>query len=342
MNEAIDWQLAATTAVRFAPSGPDIDVDDARAAVRDLRACAVAAIAPVRDVTGLVAPDSHPASVVDRREWIASNISGLQEVLGRWPLLAERAEAAPAVVRELGSRGTALQLGAVLAWLSTKVLGQYEIFAQRPGRLLLVAPSIVQAEQALDIPPHDFRLWVCLHEETHRVQFGAVPWLGDHLIGLIVRFLDASELGLRETLMRCAEVVYAAVRSIRSEVDVMHSLLSPAQRIILDDVTAVMTLLEGHADVVMDAVGPQVVPSVALIRQRFTERRENPSAVDAVMRKAMGMDAKFRQYSEGAAFVRSIVTEVGMEGFNKIWHSPETLPTRREIDDPQSWLARVA
>ena len=344
MQEAIDWDLALATAVRLAPRGPDLPVDEARAAVRQLRELAVEAVAPVRDVTLMSAPDDSTAAVVDRREWIASNVEGMRVILENWQALGDRAESAPAVVRGLGSRGTALQLGAVLAWMSTKVLGQYETFAAtngQPGRLLLVAPTIVQVGRSLDVDDRDFQLWVCLHEETHRVQFGAVPWLSGHLTSLVSRFLDASDLGMRETLQRLVSFAYAAVRSLRSDVDVMRALLTVEQREILAELTAVMTLLEGHADVVMDEVGPAVVPSVAEIREKFTTRRENPGAVDGLVRRALGMEAKMRQYSEGAVFVREAVAQVGMTGFNRVWDSPQALPRPDEIHDPAAWVARV-
>ena len=342
MTEPIDWDLAAATAMRFAPSGPDPPVDDARAVVRELRVLARESVAPVREVTGLDAPADSEAAVVDRREWIASNVDAMRVVLSQWGSLSERPEAAPAVVRGLGSRGTALQLGAVLAWLSTKVLGQFEVFAARPGRLLLVAPSIVQAEQALDVPERDFRLWVCMHEETHRVQFGAVPWLADHLLDRISCFFDASELGTMETLQRLVAFAYAAVRSVRSDVDVVGALMTNEQKAILGEITALMSLLEGHADYVMDEVGPDVIPTIPLIRDRFNARRENPGAVDGLLRKVLGLDAKMRQYVDGAHFVRSVTDAVGMQAFNEVWSSPDTLPTAGEINDPGAWLRRMS
>jgi coenzyme F420 biosynthesis associated uncharacterized protein len=311
-----------------------------------LRDLAAVAVAPVREVTGLVAPDSSPAVVVDRTGWIASNVNGMRVVLSGWEEFAERSEAAPAVVRNLGSRGTALQLGAVLAWMSGKVLGQFETFTDpgQPRRLLLVAPTIVQVEQQLDVPHRDFRFWVCLHEETHRVQFGAVPWLADHLAERLTALLDASDLGARETMQRLVAFGYALIRSLRSDSDVsvVEAIQTPEQKVIFDELTALMSLLEGHADVVMDAVGPSVIPSVALIRERFTVRREQPGALDTLARRALGMDAKLRQYSDGAAFVRHVVDRAGMAGFNRVWTSPAHLPSRDEIHAPDLWLDRVA
>lgn len=340
MADVIDWELAASTGGRFAPSGPALSRDETFAAVESLRACAQAAIEPVAAVTGLHAPESSVTLVVDRPAWIASNVAGLRIAMSGLIKKADVAEA-PAVVRGIGSRTTGIQVGAVLAWLSTKVLGQYEVFTPigEPGRLLLVAPTIVQVEQQLDVVPADFRLWVCLHEETHRVQFGAVPWLSSYLHALIDEFADATDLAPRQVLSRVLAAVNAVVRPAGGSI--MEALQSPEQRAVFDRITALMSLLEGHADVVMDEVGPQVVPTVATIRERFSERRASPTAIDAVARRALGMDVKLRQYSEGASFVRAVVDQVGMTGFNAVWQSEASLPTREEITDPASWVARV-
>jgi coenzyme F420 biosynthesis associated uncharacterized protein len=345
MSEPIDWDLAVATAGRLAPKGPDLSPEDTRSAVRMLRDLAAEAVDPVRAVTGLSAPASSVAVVVDRPGWIASNVDSMKVVLSLWEGLAERADAAPAVVRGIGSRGTALQLGAVLAWLSGKVLGQYEALTAPgvPGRLLLVAPTIVSVERQLEVPSRDFRFWVCLHEETHRVQFGAVPWLNDYLANRVTALLEASDIGGREALQRIVAFCYALVRSLRSdaEVSVLEAIQTPEQKVIFDEMTALMSLLEGHADVVMDDVGPAVIPAVGLIRERFTQRRQQPGALDSIARKALGMDAKMRQYSDGAAFVRHVVDHVGMNGFNRVWESPAHLPTRVELHDPDAWLARI-
>ena len=340
MAELIDWDLAASTGARFAPSGPALSRDETFAAVEALRSCAQRAVEPVASVTGMHAPASAVTMVVDRPAWIASNVSGLRLAMSG---LIEKADVseAPAVVRGIGSRTTGIQVGAVLAWLSTKVLGQYEAFTPdgEPGRLLLVAPTIVQVEQQLDVVPADFRLWVCLHEETHRVQFGAVPWLSGYLASLIDEFADATDLAPRQVLSRILAAVNAVVRPAAGSI--VEAMQSPEQREVFGRITALMSLLEGHADVVMDEVGPQVVPTVTTIRERFSERRSSPTAIDAVARRALGMDVKLRQYSEGAAFVRAVVDRVGMEGFNAVWQSPASLPTREEIADPSSWVSRI-
>jgi len=341
MSEFVDWDLALATARRLAPKGPPIQPRQAVDAVRMIRDLAAVAVEPVERVTQMSAGRPDGVRVVDRAAWIESNAVGMRSTLE--PLMERMQDGdPPALLRELGSRGTAVQVGAALGWLSGKVLGQYEALAA-PGEqaeLLLVAPTIVQVERQLGVPERDFRLWVCLHEETHRLQFGANPWLSDYLRSLIADFLQATELESVEVLQRLLSAVTASLRA-RQPVSLLESVQSPAQRAVFDRMTGLMSLLEGHAEVVMDEVGPQVVPSVALIRERFNQRRANPKPLDAAARKLMGMDVKLRQYSDGAAFVRQVIERIGMSGFNQVWSGPQSLPSRDEIRQPDRWLDRM-
>lgn len=337
----IDWRLAVAAGTRWAPAGPAATSEQIAHIVADIRSAAHRAIDPVRTVTGLIAPEeSHHAVVVARPEWLRANVDQLR--IATAPLTKILQEKNPsALTREIGSRTTALQLGAVLALLSPKVLGQYEALADDPsvpGRLLLVAPNIVAAERQLDVAPGDFRLWVCLHEETHRVQFGAVPWLSTYFTEQVHDYLSATETDTWATLRRLATEIRTRRESQLGFVDLFHT---PAQRRILDRLTALMSLLEGHADVVMDEVGPQVVPSVATIRARFDRRRTQHGFVDGLIGRVLGLEAKLRQYTQGAAFVRGVIEQVGMSGFNEVWTSPSALPTTEEIADPRSWVRRV-
>jgi coenzyme F420 biosynthesis associated uncharacterized protein len=351
-EQLIDWRFAAATARQLVPPGPQIGRDEAKAVVADLKALATVAEGHVRAHTRLD-PGDEPGNVVvvDRPGWVTANIDGfrviLEPVIDR--LLAKRRMPNPTAIA-IGSRVTGAELGGLLAYLATKVLGQYEIFlpeGQGTGRLSLVAPNIVAAEQGLRVDPHDFRLWVCLHEMAHRVQFTAVPWLREHLRTQITSYVDAIELDPLTMLRRLFGLFGAAFDAARGkggerELSLIEVMQTPAQRAILDRLTAVMSLLEGHAEFVMDDVGPQVVPSVEEIRRRFDRRRHDISPFDRVLRQLLGLDAKMRQYSDGAAFVRRVVDRVGIDGLNKAWQSPDTLPTRPEIADPDAWVARVA
>ncbi|MGW1072495.1 zinc-dependent metalloprotease [Streptomyces sp. NPDC002537] len=366
--EMVDWKLAVATATRLVRPGPEIGRDAAREVVAELRRHARTSEEHVRGFTRMTPPGGAaaegavdtPVLIVDRAGWIKANVAGFRALLG--PLLEkmqDRRAGVPggAVLGAVGGKVTGVELGMLLSFLASRVLGQYETFAPATrdlpgsaggGRLLLVAPNIVHVERELDVHPHDFRLWVCLHEETHRTQFTAVPWLRDHIEGEIQSFLGETEVDPATLLERVREAAQsmAGGRPPQDEADGGRSIVdlvqTPAQREILGRLTAVMSLLEGHADYVMDGVGPAVVPSVAEIREKFQQRRQSGAGrLDAALRKLLGLDAKLRQYRDGERFVRAVVDEVGMEGFNRVWTSPNTLPTKAEIAKPADWVARV-
>lgn len=355
----VDWDLAVTTGSRLVRPGPPISAHEARQVVTDLKTYAGRAHGHVAGFSGLDAPtDGASVVVIDRPGWIRANASGFRTVLE--PLvekLQERRTVSSPVGDAVGSKVTGVQTGTLLAFLASKVLGQYELFpasghepGERPGRLLLVAPNIVQAEREMDVDSRDFRLWVCLHEETHRVQFGAVPWLREHMMGEIRAFVDATDVdpaALAARLRSAASAAYAAIRdgfdpdTADSGASLIEAVQTPQQREILDRITALMSLLEGHADYVMDGVGPSVIPTVSAIRAKFQSRRKDAGKVEQVVRRLLGIDAKLRQYRDGERFVRATVDRVGMHGFNQVWARPENLPTRSEISDPAAWVARV-
>ncbi len=347
-GELVDWDLATKTGRRLARPGPGLDRREADDVVSELRSLASAAEAHVVDYTQLVPlGEPAPVAIVDRPEWIRANVAGLRTMSG--PLLgkleSKQAAKSGKLSAAAGRRVSGVQVGSLLAYMSSKVLGQYEVFGEadgpvpESGRLLLVAPNIAEVERRLDVPPSDFRLWVCLHEQTHRVQFTAVPWLRDHLESELAAFAEVTDLDPAALAGR----LKAALGSVRrhENVSIVELLQTPGQRIVLDRLQAIMTLLEGHADQVMDAVGPTVVPSVKLIRERFEHRRDGGSPLDRLVRRLLGLDLKMQQYREGGAFVRSVVDRVGVKGFNTVWESPQTLPTRLEIAAPEAWLTRV-
>ncbi|MEU1754719.1 zinc-dependent metalloprotease [Micromonospora matsumotoense] len=344
MAQFVDWDLAAATAGALSKSGPRVSYAEATEVVGDLRRLTDEAAGHVADYTGLRPQVGHPpVRVVDRRDWAATNIAGLREVIT--PLVSRLSgDKPPGVLTEaVGSRLTGVQAGTVLAYLSGRVLGQYEVFSADPGQLLLVAPNIVEVERKLGADPRDFRLWVCLHEVTHRTQFTAVPWMRAYFLGEVQAFVDASQgtEHLVERLRRGVSTLSDAVRDPDGRTSVLDIVQTPAQRAVLDRLTALMTLLEGHAEFVMDGVGPQVIPSVERIRAGFNRRREAGNPLEKAIRRLLGVDVKMRQYAEGRKFVHGVVEQVGMAGFNKIFGSPLTLPRLDELGDPAAWVARV-
>jgi coenzyme F420 biosynthesis associated uncharacterized protein len=375
--EMVDWDLAVSTAKRFVRPGPEVSEGEARDVVSELRAGAQRSEGLVRSYTGLHAETATaPIMVVDRPGWVQANADGFRTVMK--PLVAkiidQRGTPSPTSTA-IGSRITGVEAGALLGYLSGKVLGQFDPFwpggmgaedgdgstaystgsaAPDPsagsevapataGRLLLVAPNIVQVERELDVDRRDFRLWVCLHEETHRVQFTAVSWMRDHLHNEIRALIDATDFDISRLAAMARDGLEQAGKLARGDQDVslLDLFQTRAQREIVDRITATMSLLEGHADVVMDGVGPEVIPSVAKIREKFNRRRQGAGGLDQLLRRLLGFDAKMRQYRDGAAFVRGVVDRVGMDGLNKVWTSPNTLPSKAEIGDPAAWVRRV-
>ncbi|MER8086787.1 zinc-dependent metalloprotease [Streptomyces sp. NPDC058316] len=364
--EMVDWNLAVATATRLVRPGPEISREEAREVVAELRRHAKAAEEHVRSFTRMIPegtePEDTPVLIVDRAGWIKANVAGFRELLR--PLLGkmqDRRGNGPggAVLGAVGGKVTGVEVGMLLSFLASRVLGQYETFAPATrdfpasadggGRLLLVAPNIVHVERELEADPHDFRLWVALHEETHRTQFTGVPWLRDHLQGEIQSFLEETDVDPVTVLERLREAAQSLAGGRPEGEDgedggrsLVELVQTPAQREILGRLTAVMSLLEGHADYVMDGVGPEVVSSVGEIREKFQQRRaRGASRLDQALRKLLGLDAKLRQYRDGERFVRAVVDEVGMDGFNRVWTSPNTLPTKAEIAKPTDWIARV-
>lgn len=345
----IDWKLALSTATRLSKPGPDMSAAEVAEAVAELREGAARSEAPVREFSQLHATSATaPVLVVDRRRWIEANLDTFRVLME--PVIDKLAEAdkmPSGLSRTVGGKIGGAELGALMSFMSSKVLGQFDPFWNGPagegGRLLLVAPNIVHAERQLNVDPHDFRLWVCLHEETHRVQFTATSWMRDHMRSLLDNFIDATDLDSGALSSVVNDSFNEIVKIIRgdSETSINELFQNERQREIVDQLTGIMSLLEGHADVVMDGVGPDVIASVAEIRRKFNQRRKGTGSLDKLLRRLLGLDAKMRQYRDGAAFVNTVIGKVGMEGFNAVWDKPANLPTKSEILDPPSWVTRV-
>lgn len=336
----VDWELAVALGSRLAGEGPVVSRTEADAAVAELRAGAHRSTGLVRDFTGLDAPDgTAPILVVDRPGWVRANAEGF--AIATRPMVEKITASRPpsAFAARVGSKITGAEVGGLLGFLAGKVLGQFDPFHEPHGRLLLVAPNIVHVERELDVDPHDFRLWVCLHEETHRVQFTAVPWMREHLFSEIRAISDAVEPA--SMLEGGLERITEAIRAGRAGGSIVEMFSTPEQREVLDRVTGMMSLLEGHADVVMDDVGPTVIPSVEQIRRKFTKRRQGVGTLDRILRRLLGLEAKMAQYRDGAQFVRAVVDKVGMDEFNAVWAGPENLPGKAELSDPEGWVRRV-
>ncbi|MBD1319224.1 zinc-dependent metalloprotease [Gordonia hankookensis] len=254
-----------------------------------------------------------------------------------------------AALAGFSAKAGGLQAGGLLAFLSGAILGQYDPFTPDPetgdpGVLMVVAPNIISVERSLRVVPSDFRLWVCLHEVTHRVQFSANPWLRQYMVDNLEILTSDSGESTSEIVARITSTLRGSDEKPREKgvLGAMQLLQTPEQFEAFNRMMMLGTLLEGHADHVMDAVGPVHVPTVASIRAAFDKRRGAPrNPVQRIIRALIGMDAKIAQYVRGKAFVDEVVGAVGMETFNTIWTSPETMPRPNEIDEPRVWMQRV-
>ncbi|WP_022873369.1 zinc-dependent metalloprotease [Nesterenkonia alba] len=351
----INWEAARATAARLTPPGPPLSRAEAAAEVTAIRQAAAESVGHVHRITGITAAerlgeDLSDVLVVDRAGWAHANAEGFRHLLG--PALKAAAERKPELIERagstahlVGSSAAGAEFGAVLGFLSANVLGQFEPFSQQ--RLMLVAPNIVEIATELNVERDDFRLWVCLHEQTHRVQFAAAPWLAEHLREQITR-LTVNTMGAADSL---PERLAEAARQIREELAtggrrsarqrLLSAIRSPEDQQILSHITAVMSLLEGHANVVMDAVDASVVPSVKTIRRRFNDRQKHRSPLEKLIRKLLQLDVKAAQYRNGQSFVSQVVEQIGMEQFNTIWESAEHLPTEDEVHHPEQWIERM-
>lgn len=355
IGEVLSASAAETTARRLIPPGPALPAAEMTAVVAELRESAATATDLVLDVMRLPTSQADPVRrrlaageilVVDRLSWARANIGAMSAMLDGPVTAALDRRASESFGKKAPSRAAArasgVELGGLLSYLSTRVLGQYEPFGTDAGRLLLVAPSITATAAKIGADQRDFRLWVALHEETHRVQFAVAPWLRGHLLGLLEQ-LVASMLGEESPAERLTGGL-SGMREVfgpQGSGRLVDLIQNEVEKDLIDRITAVMSLLEGHADVVMDQVGPGVIPTVRQIRRSFDRRRAESTGLHGVLTKFLGLDAKLEQYRHGAAFVRGVLRQKGHEGLNRVWDDPALLPDLDEIARPRDWVHRV-
>lgn len=342
----IDWGLARQIAQFAAGSGdvPDLGLDIA-AVAREIEPAVVTR-------SGLRPAGPAPAvEVVGRPAWAEANLSSLSSLLDP---VAERLEgrfeaAGPFAGALRAGAGVTLaaEVGLVTGYLSQRVLGQYELSllsADSPPRLLMVAPNLDRVAAELHVDRESFLRWVTIHELVHAIQFESVSWLRGHLGDLLREYLatvevriDSGAAGGLPTLPDLG----AIVERFR-EGGLAALVQSPAQRGIMDRVQAAMAVVEGHAEHLMDALAPELVPDYEGLREAMDERRASRSAPERVLMRLLGMDIKMRQYALGKAFCDAVVKEGGIGLLNRVWDSPEALPTLAELSDPPVWVARTS
>ena len=346
MTTIVDWILAERIARQIAGNG------DARLPTADLAELAAESERRVVAYTGLEpSTPIPPPEGIGRHEWVHSNIGAMRQLLD--PVL-ERAGEGLGPLKPAMQIGIGLilstEVGLVVGYLAQRVLGQYELVLldeaepERPPRLLFVLPNLGQAMHAFGAEEREFMTWVALHEVTHAVQFAGVPWLHRHLAGLVRELLQTAELRMenpRRLRLPTGDEVRHAFSALRRG-DLISIVTSPGERETLDRVQAVMAVIEGHAEHVMDAVAPDLLPSLPRLRAALDRRRRSQSGLSRLVAKLLGLDLKLRQYEQGKRFCDAIVAERGTEGLQHVFSSPEALPTLEELLDPPRWLARTA
>jgi len=291
------------------------------------------------------------SGVVDRAGWVRANTGSFASLIGKLEadlldqVIPPGGGLAKATMALANRWVTTRQLGYLLGFMGGRVLGQYDLALlsteAAPGRLLFVEENIRMTARSLGVPLEPFRTWIALHETTHAFEFEAHPWLRPYLAERLERQLslfgkDVHGLG--------REAIRGLGRSLRGEANGDHwleRLMGPEQKAIFREVQAVMSLLEGFSDYVMDEVGRDLVPDVALISARFHERRAKRTAFERSMLRLTGMDLKMEQYRKGEQFVRAIAERRGADALARLWGGPETLPRDGEIGAPERWIARV-
>lgn len=318
----------------------------------------------VAESTGLRSPTPARARVTDRAGWVQANVASMQRLLG--PTLCaleerrhERAEDGSSamgrlpgwVTRPVAGAGRTVngaQVGLILAWLSTRVLGQYDLLitdepTDDQDIVYFVGPNVVAMEARFGFAPHPFRLWLALHEVTHRAQFTAVPWLRGYFLSLVDRGLEP----MVNDPNRMAEVLRRVVEEIRAGRNPMEQsgmlglVATPEQLDAFEKVQALMSLLEGHGDVTMDRAGAALVPGAARFSRVLRERRQQVRGPARLLQQLLGIEAKLRQYAEGEGFIQEVEKAGGPDLFNRVWRGPEWLPSLAEIRAPAEWIARV-
>jgi coenzyme F420 biosynthesis associated uncharacterized protein len=341
----IDWIIAERIATFVAGHG------DAQAPTADLAELAAESEARVTAYTGLqpVRPLPPPEGI-SRREWVSANLQSMRELLD--PVL-QRAGENLGPLRPAAQIATGLvvstEVGVVVGYLAQRVLGQYELVLldeavqERPPRLLFVLPNLGQAVRMFGADEKEFMTWVALHEVTHAVQFAGVPWLHAHMAGLVRELLATAELRI-EAPHKLRLPTGGEIRRVLDALrrgDLISVVTSEAERQTLDRVQAVMAVIEGHAEHVMDAVAPDLLPSLPKLRAALDRRRRSQTGLSRLVGKLLGLDMKLRQYEQGKFFCDAIVSQRGPEALHRMFSGPESLPTVDELTDPSAWVVRV-
>ncbi|MYB87619.1 MAG: hypothetical protein F4X85_10480 [Acidimicrobiaceae bacterium] len=349
LDDPIDWDLARRVAVRTARREPYTAPRWRDGLAEDFADCTQRAEGLVADFTGLRSL-SGPARgrVTDRVGWIDANLASFQRLLK--PLAAKLGTGSDGMLAPITRRVAGAELGVMLGWMSTRVLGQYDLLIIEDDKpedqdiVYYVAPNVLSLENKYAFDPAEFRLWLALHEVTHRAQFTGVDWMRPHFIGLVESVLDSVDPDPK----RIAAAVRRVVEARRRGEDplaaggIMALFASEAQVETLEQLAGLMSLLEGHGDVTMDRAGKGLVPSAPRFGRVMRRRRESVRGFAKVFQRVIGLDAKIKQYAEGEHFISSVEEAGGTALLDRVWEGPTNVPGIAEIRNPRDWVSRMS
>lgn len=348
MSGTIDWSLAERVAERISGQDPFAASYHAAGLERDFAEFTERAQAYVEAETGIRSlAGPARARVVDRADWVRANLASYRRLLR--PVLDKLEDRLAGPAAAVSGKVAGAELGALLGWMSTRVLGQYDLLVlededpEDQDLVYYVGPNILSLEKRHSFPPSEFRLWVALHEVTHRTQFTGVPWLREHFLGLTRELLDGADPDPSQVFA----VVGRIAESLRTRENpladggVAALLASPEQRRVMDRVGGLMSLLEGHGDVTMDRAATGQIPSQERFARVLRARRAEMNMAARLLQRLIGLEAKLAQYEQGEAFIAAVEAEGGPELLHRAFERPDNLPSLAEIRDPASWITRI-
>ncbi|MBC8164155.1 MAG: zinc-dependent metalloprotease [Roseiflexaceae bacterium] len=288
--------------------------------------------------------------VVDRRDWLLVNFVSFQHLLQPIEELYGKIASSNAATTVMGTVNRKLlggQMGLLLGYLAQRVLGQYDLSLLSPdpelrGALYFVEPNIKRVQSQLGLSDEDFRLWIALHETTHVFQFEAFPWVRPYFNELLSSFLGEVTDQFNGAGMSFSQIANRLMGGKANGGEHwMQAVLSPQQRQVFDRMQALMSVVEGYSNHVMNEIGEQLLPSFREIERRIAQRKGSRTLIEELFNRVTGMDLKLAQYQQGEAFINAVVAQRGIAFANQVWSGPEYLPTMDEIKNPERWIARV-
>jgi len=348
MSSSIDWALAERVAARVSGTDPFAESYHAVGMADDFeRLTAEAQIHVEAEVGfGSLAGQAR-ARVVDRSDWVRANIASYRRLLR--PVLEKLDESMTGPLGVVSGKVAGAELGALLGWMSSRVLGQYDLLVlededpEDQDLVYFVGPNILALEKRHSFPPEQFRMWVALHEVTHRTQFTGVPWMREHFLGLVTQLVDMADSDPSRMFTAFGRVA-EGVRTRRNPLDdggLSALFASAEQRAVMDQVGGLMSLLEGHGDVTMDRAALDRVPQADRFARALRSRRQEMGGAQKLLQRLIGLEAKLNQYEQGEKFIAAVEEVGGPPLLNRAFEAPANLPSQPEIVDPDAWLRRI-